>query len=117
MLQINVLRHPRLQRRLRDKRQRRGRDRAPITAKHRSHMNRLGRRDTGVGIPHLNPGDRPRLNHNLWFHPKKRRLSETEIRQLTHLHRPHLVHNPMGNCRINRVLRHIPLRPQIIIAV
>ena len=49
MLQINGLRRPRLQRRLRDKRQRRRRDRPPITAKHPYCYNRCSLCDAYLG--------------------------------------------------------------------
>jgi hypothetical protein len=88
---------------------------APTKAgKHWLHMHWLGRRNTGIGITHLCPGNHATFEHQIWFNPKECRMPETEIGKFTHFDRTNMIRNAMGDRWVDCIFSNITLSAEIV---
>ena len=114
-LQTDLLGNAPIYRRLGDKGEGCGCDRATEATEHGPHVDWLRRGNTGIGIPHLRPRDRAPLDYQLRLNAKERRTPEAEVGQLAFFHRANVIRHTVGNGRINRVLGHVALGADIVV--
>mmetsp|Transcript_62801 Transcript_62801/g.184144 ORF Transcript_62801/g.184144 Transcript_62801/m.184144 type:complete len:321 (+) Transcript_62801:53-1015(+) len=86
-------------------------------AEHRTHDHRLGRRDGGVRVAHLRPGDGAALDHHLGLGAEHGRVPDAEVRHLAHLDAADHVAHAVRERAVDRVLGDVPLDARVVVAL
>ncbi len=83
-------------------------------AEHRPVMHRLRRRNRGIGVAHRRGDDEAALDDQRRLDPKKRRLPQHDVGQLTHLQRADQVADAVSDGGVDGVLGDVTLDPKIV---
>ena len=86
-----------------------------IGAPHLPGIDRLRRRNGGIGIAHLGTDDGAAHQDHFRFHTKEGRRPEHEIGALAFLDAADLVRDAMRDCGIDRVFRHVAAHPHVVV--
>mmetsp|Transcript_32922 Transcript_32922/g.86977 ORF Transcript_32922/g.86977 Transcript_32922/m.86977 type:complete len:576 (+) Transcript_32922:30-1757(+) len=86
-------------------------------AEHGAHDHRLGRRDGGVRVAHLRPGDGAPLNDHLGLGAEHGRGPDDKVRHLANLHAADYVGHAVGERRVDGVLGNVPLDAGVVVAL
>ena len=103
-------------RRLAGEGHRRVRHRLAVAAEHLAVVDRLRRRDRGVGVAHRGGGDGAHLDHHVRLHAEEGRRPDHEVGELADRHRADPFVEAVGDRRVDGVLGDVALDPEIVVA-